>query len=1037
MSPRAPSPTPVAEGGRRAEGERKTVTVLACDIDFHAVGPGGREGGGELDPELVHTLLDRFLALAREEVEHFEGRVRQMRSRGVMALFGAPAALEDHPYRAVLAALALMRRLDEENEELARRHGAGWEARMGLASGPVVFGGESQLAVGEAPTAASRLRQRAGPGEILAGGRFRRLVEGRFLWQAWEGESSDAEEETFLVRGLLEEAEVRPITLTGGSLSPFVGRLQELALLEQAWGEARAGRGQVVGLAGEAGAGKTRLLREFARRHGTDGARTLRGHCLPYGAGVPYLPWLILLRRGAGVGVRDREAAAGEKLAAWLRELGVDPEPALPYILRLFDMRPGTEALDGLDAQIIQHRTFEHLRQLLLTASRKAPLVLEIEDLHWIDKTSEDLLASLIDPIGAARVLVLATYRSGYRPRFMDRSYATQISVQRLSPEDSRGLVAGILARDEAPDGLNVDTLATDILEKAEGNPFFLEELAWSWLELGEARGRTTLPDTIQGLLMARLDRLPEEHKRLLQTASVLGREFSRTLLAAVWDSPTPIDPLLADLLRWEFLQEASGRDDGDLTTCLFRHALTQEVASGSLLSDRQVALHRAAARALEGLYPEQLEQVCHRLARHHAAAGNAEKTVHYLGLAAEKAARAYAHVEAAQALRQALEHAEHLPAGDGGAERDRTVVRLLLRLASSLLPLTAFQETLECLLAQERRVEALADPALSGPFHFWLAHTYSYLGHPEEAHAHARRGLAAAEEAGDEATRGRAHYILGREAFWAGRFVEGLEDSLRAIVLLERSGEPWWQGQAYWVAAYHHHALGRFGEAFEALSRAATIGEALADPRLDTSWSAGYFHASLGDWESGIAESQAGVERARDPLNTAASLGFLGCGYLEKGDLELAITTLEDAIGRLREAGMRQLEAWFTAYLGEALLRCGRLKEARQRAEGGLVLAREADFRYGEGLALRTLGRVALREEKAEEAATHFEAALTLFEHLQMPLEQAWSHLDLGHLDKAAGGATPGAHLEQARKLFTDLDLPGHVERVGGRGRG
>ena len=351
----------------------------------------------------------------------------------------------------------------------------------------------------------------------------------------------------------------------------------------------------------------------------------------------------------------------------------------------------------------------------------------------------------------------------------------------------------------------------------------------------------------------------------------------------------------------------------------------------------------------------------------------------------------------------------------------------MLLRLAESLLPLARFPETLELFLAHRELVDRLGDPAISGPFYFWLAHTYSYLGDQEEAASHALTSIEAARRCGDSATEGKAWYVLCRDAFWSGRFSEGIEHGRLAISLLEKSNDPWWQGQAYWVAGFHHYVLGQFEEAFDKMKWADAIWRALQDPRLDPSWSTGYFHASLGDWQRGIQECQGGLERAQDPLNTAAALGFLGYALLEKGDLPEAIGALEGSTGRLREAGMQQLLGWFSAFLAEAYLRSGRPDEARDYAYEALAVTEGVRFRYGSGMAQRALGRIARQDGNPEEAETWFQEALESFRSIQARFEVGRTLLDLA----GAGSGKRVAYLDEARRIFTELRLPGYVKRA------
>jgi len=278
--------------------------------------------------------------------------------------------------------------------------------------------------------------------------------------------------------------------------------------------------------------------------------------------------------------------------------------------------------------------------------------------------------------------------------------------------------------------------------------------------------------------------------------------------------------------------------------------------------------------------------------------------------------------------------------------------------------------------------------------------------------------------------TEGKAWYVLCRDAFWSGRFSEGIEHGREALALLERSDEPWWQGQAYWVAGFHHYVLGQFEEAFDKMKWAEAIWRALQDPRLDPSWSTGYFHASLGDWELGIEECQGGLARAQDPLNTAAALGFLGYAFLEKGDLPQAIEALEESTQRLRRAGMQQLLGWFSAFLAEAYLRSGQPEEARDFAHEALAVTEGVRFQYGSGIAQRALGRIAQEEGNAEAAAAWLHEALESFRSIQAPFEAARTRLDLARL-AGRGSAAAAMELGEARRIFTGLRLPGYVEKA------
>lgn len=998
------------------EGERKQISVLICSLE--PVDPN--------DPPLTadeqHGLLSRFFARAQPQVERFGGTINRYLNQGFMALFGAPVAWEDHPQRAVLAALGIREQLASEHPDLATSRPqpgtpssdvSGYQIRIGIDTGAVVVGGVGGMAVGEAVVRAGALQQLAAGGEILISARTGRWVRGQVALE--EGASlkvDGATIETLKVRPQSEVDEFSLHEIDSLNPSPFVGREHELSVLEEASRLTGRQQGQVIGLVGEAGVGKSRLLREFFRRLRDDQEVSyLRGQCLSYGGGIPYLPLIDMIRKASRIRERDSAATVVDKVRRSLQKVGTE-EASLPYLLRLLGVEDGTQALEGLEPQAVKTRTFAAMRRMLLDAGRHTLVVVEIEDLQWIDDTSAEFLDSLVEIMAAARVMVILTYRSGYQPRWLDKSFAHQMSVRRLTEDASRQLVTHLLTRSERT--LQVDE---DVLRKAEGNPLFLEELTRTLMD-GDG-DQQVVPETVQGILMARLDGLPDHHRRLLRTASVLGRTMHRDLLQVIWDEEVPMDPLLEDLQRWELIYKAPSEDR---VSYVFHRALTQEVAYASLLEHRRQALHTRAAKALEERHAGNLEEVYHQLIYHYPKAGQPAKTVHYLTLFAARAAENYAHAEAAKALRQALEQVENLPA----EEQQRRAVTLLLQLAQSLLPLAAFPETLELFETHLDDMEALDDDGIRGRYLFWLAHTYTYLGNQQATWDFAQRSIDAAQQAQDEATEGKACYVLGRDGFWSGQFSEGIRNSLRAIVLLERTGEAWWQGQAYWVAGFNHYALGQFNEAIEALQRCSSIGKALDDYRLDASWSLGYFHASLGNADRGIDYCEKGLEASQDPLNSAVSSGFLGYALLVRGDdLEQARNLLASAMERMRQAGMQQLEGWFSVYLGEALGRLGDGDSAREVLQVGLEQMQAVDFRYGIGLALRALGRVELAAGTTDTAGKHFAAGRLVCEELDVPFEIAKLHLEQAKLCRQQNAPEAAEHLKAAEAIFATLNVP------------
>jgi tetratricopeptide (TPR) repeat protein len=656
---------------------------------------------------------------------------------------------------------------------------------------------------------------------------------------------------------------------------------------------------------------------------------------------------------------------------------------------------------------------------MVLNASRQWPIVFVVEDLHWIDRSSEELFTALVDDLPGAPILFVATYRPGYRPPWIDKSFATQVALPPLALDESRTIMRAVLRR-EVP-----EALARLILDKAEGNPFFLEELCRTVEEQEDLAAVPAVPDTVEAVLLARIERLPEEPRRLLQTAAVLGREFSLRLLSAVWEDQGALDKHLTTLASLEFLYH---RASGDDRVYVFKHALTQEVAYASLPPAQRRALHVAAGRTLETLYADRLDEAYDRLAYHYARTDEAAKAVEYLSRFAEKVGR-NAHEEAVRALKEALQHVERL----SPEVRDRRHLELVLRLPYSLVPLGRIEEIQELLLRERERVERFQDPALTSHYYFLLGRTH-ILGSHEQAVECAQRAIVAAEQCGDDAMKGKAHSVLALAAALGGRATEGMQDGRMAVALLEKTGDGAWLGDAYWALGLCCSQTSAFAEALAAEARARSIAETIGDERLGASaaWVTGIIQAAMGEQELAVETCRRAVQQARDTLNIAITTGCLGFAYLESGDVARAIPALEQAIPLLHVCRFRTFEAWFTAFLAEAHRREGRLEMAESLARRALEIATQAKFGIGVGWAQQSLGRIAQGRGDFSAAEARFEEARRTFDALHSRYESARTSLDLA-TTAAARGDTPGAgkHLATARAQFAKLGVDRYLERT------
>ncbi len=592
------------------EGERKQVSVVFCDIVASSA------LAAELGPEEFHLVIDRFFQAALAEVHRYEGTVNQFLGDGFMALFGAPIAHEDHARRAVLAALGIVARAEVR-------------IRIGINSGLVVVGAIGDdlrvdyTAFGDTTVLAARLQAAAPPGAVLVSQRTAGLVRGYFQL-----------EEIAPVQ--VKERTVRPLRVTGpgtrtariaagDELSPFTGRDRELAELQRVLEIVVDGEGQVVGLGGDPGLGKSRLALEF-RRLAEPHAAVLEGRCLSYGASIAYLPLFELVRNACGIAADDAPDRVGTKIE--LRIKALELEVSLAHYLRhAFGVMAAAPGLAGLDPQAIRARTFEALRRLLVAQSGRRPLVVLVEDLHWIDQTSQEFLAEFTGELPSVPIMLLVTYRPGYSPPWIGKSFTSQLALRPLSAAASEKIVASILGRGDL-------AAAAAIAERGEGNPFFLEELTRATRDKVADTEGASVPATVQQVLAARIDRLSADQKAAIQVAAVLGREFSLDLAEEVWGGHVSLEARLQELKGLEFLRE---RHDPAERTFVFKHALTREVAYDGMLQARRRELHGRAGAALEHSQAYRFEH-CELLAYHYSRSADPARAIPHLTIAGDRA---------------------------------------------------------------------------------------------------------------------------------------------------------------------------------------------------------------------------------------------------------------------------------------------------------------------------------------------------------------------------------------------------------------
>jgi DNA-binding NtrC family response regulator/tetratricopeptide (TPR) repeat protein len=983
-------------------------------------------------PETDDLLSDATRALETliEKAQSFGGRVEALGQRSLEASFGAEP-VEDAPRRAAHAAMAMQRAVERirgaSPGPLATRiaiHAAqALVARVGL----LLQIDREAKELGASVLDDLILSDDAG--SILASPAAAALLERRFELVAVG--APDGSPTAFRLVGR-ESSGLSP----AGRMASFVGRQQEMAVLQSRMAAALRGRGQLVSIVGDAGIGKSRLLYEFSQSVGTDRITYIEGRCLSYGSTIPYLPVLDLIRAVCGIAEADDATGAGEKIGHTLGRAGMEPGKLTPYLLDLLGYKDGTEGLERVSPDTIKAGISEALRQITLGASHARPFLVVIEDLHWIDRASEELVASMVDALPGAAVLFVVTYRPGYEPPWANKSFATQLSLPPLSNEDSLTVTRSVLPGVSLP-----HAVAEVILSRAEGNPFFLEELALSIQDRGGLAGDLAVPDTVQGVLLNRIGHLAEAEQALLQSAAVIGKDVPLPILAAVAElSEEPLGQTLRHLSAAEFLYEVSSFPE---VKYRFRHALTHEVAYESLEPERRRQLHARIALAIEAMHSDHLLEDVDRLA-HHATRGELwETAVEYSRQAGAKAAARSAHLQAVAYLEQALGALAHLPENRARLEQ---AIDLRLELRNSLHPLGDPERILALLREAEALANTLDDPRRLARVFSFMTQYFRLMGHLDLAVESAERALARADRLRDP-------------ALW-----------IVASTYL---------GSAYDARGEYHRAADVLRKSVEALS-GISIGQDMRVAGLVPVFSRIYLVyclADLGEFREGLVHGDEGT-RLAEAADDAYSLIFASCGvgtlHLLKGDVGPAIDVLERGLGlcrtwtlpvalpliacalgaayslsgRSREAialleeGIREGLAMgrigghslLVVRLGEAYLQAGRLDEADDAARQALVMAREKGERGHEAYALHLLGEVVTRRTPVDPggAENALRQAAALAEELSMHPLLAHCHVSRARLESRAGRAERARPLFEAGiAAFRALEMPFWLERA------
>ncbi len=1054
--PRSYTPQHLAERILRSrsalEGERKQVTVLFADIR------NSMELASQVGAEDWHAILDRFFQLLADGVHRFEGTINQYTGDGIMALFGAPIAHEDHVQRACYTALHLCESVAEFAQELRREHGLDFQMRIGLNSGDVVVGriGDDlrmdYTAQGETVGLAQRMETLAETGRPYLTASTASLAEGWF-------ELADLGE--FKVKGVQTPMHVFALDGVGSvhtrldlsrarGFSRFVGRADDLATLEAALEQTLEGHGQVVGLVADAGVGKSRICLEFTDRCRARGITVREAQGISHGKNIPLLPVLQLLRSVFGIDARDSDAEARQKIAGAVVLRDESLQADLPLLFDYLGVTDPKRPAPALEPGERQHRVQGLLQQLLHARGREEPGVFLIEDLHWIDEASERFLEQMIDAIPGTQSLVLVNFRPEYEVPWGGRSYYRQLPLLPLGPEAMRDLLVHLLGTNSS-----LGDLPQRIQQRAAGNPFFIEEMVQSLADAGNLAGERgsyelvtsvdeiALPERVETLLAARIDRIDEREKRVLQSAAVIGTEFSRGVLNRICElDAAELDAALRGLKGAEFIHERQIYPEVEYG---FKHPLTQDVAYHSQLGENRRKTHAAVAGAIEETATVPVDESAALLAHHYEEAGENLPAARWHRVAAERAGM----MQVGEVYRhwgRVRELTDELP-DNAEAEQLGTLSRVQMFLVGARLARP--EEEIEALFHE---CKAIVKRTGSDLGHIQILSSYGLYrlyatGNALEARKVLPEAVALADGLGEVSERLAARFVACTLYLVCdvGRAIETADEALD----LQRA-EP---------AAPNERLLGGFHpeSAFvfmrtTALLLAGRLAEAraaqtqfrrLADKRPETKGyvftTAAFIALRMGD----LAEAERlGVqciefgEATGNSSPLVTGLGTLGESLLRQGRAREALAPLERALAIHREQGVfRQIESIAAADLAEAWLELGELERADQVTREALAFAQANGLKTGEA---NLQGRVAANALARNGAAGAAEAERALSRSHELIEESGFhSALAMLHERRAELAAAKGDTAERDRQLQLALEAyegrgaTGHIERL------
>ena len=1030
-------------GDRRAAPERRQITVLFCDL------VGSTALSERLDPEVLREVICAYQQTAAEVIGRYEGHIAQYLGDGILVYFGYPRAHEDDAQRAVRAAIEVIEAVKRLGPPVKNAEELRLAVRIGIDSGAVVvgeIGGDANfpLALGETPNVAARLQGVAEPNTVVVGENTHRLIEGLYVCDDLGPQSLKGVSHPARAFRVLHESETHSrfeVKALRG-LVPLIGREEEVELLYKRWQQSADGEGQAILLSGESGVGKSRIVLGFKDRLKDDAENRVLYFCSPYHRDTPYYPVIDQLERILHFAKHDTPEQKLDKLETVMSGLGLTLAKVIPPLASLLALSVGTRyPAVALDGEGRKKRTLEAILLVLEAMTKRGPVLMVVEDLHWVDLSTMELLKLITEWLASKRVLLLATHRLEFVPTWNTLSHITAIKLSRLSRKASTELIVKVTGGKTLP-----DEVLEHILARTDGIPLFVEELTKTVLESGllkDAGDRYVLsgplppkaiPTSLQDSLMARLDRLAPV-KEMAQLAATLGRQFSQDVLAAVSRvAEISLDVALHQLVEAELVYR---RGLAPSVIFEFKHALVQEVAYNSLLRSKRQQLHVEIASIMEEQFAETVAAQPELLSHHYQSAGLPARAIPYSLRAGDVAVSRYASAEAAVHYQAALDMADgQTPSDDVASAR----IQATLKLASVATKRDQFERNLQNLERARQLAEQVNSREQLCRILYWIGRMNFVLGSFEQGVVYAEQSLRVAETLGnDDTLTAEPVNLLARIHCLQGEPAKATTYAARNVGQMHKVGNRIEEAAVSGVLAFAQGLHGNYREAIDAADHGVAMAKGLE--HLPTMAACYMYRAVVKGWFGRLPEAVADFEqslavseRAGDVFRRYLVHGWRGEAYVLSDNFAAAEQELSQCIALGSQIGTSFHRGAFLAFAAKVSLHNGEVEEARRAAEEAVKVAVETSQPWAHSIALRVLAETLLAgaPENVETAEKMARTAIEIQEQRQCRCDLAWSRLILGQALQAKGERDAAtAEFARAKRDFEQLDIARGMQKV------